>query len=164
MTARTILRWLLVTLYLVAGYFHLAHPRPFLGITPHWVPMRPTVILLTGLAEIAGALALAQPWSVPLRRAGAIGLALYAVCVFPANINHFALDMAKPDHGLGLAYHIPRMPVQPVLVWLALWTGGVVNWPFARRAPQALPPVGERVGRGEGERHIGQPPPPDPLP
>ena len=133
-TARTLLRWLLAALYLVAAYFHLAHPRPFLGITPDWVPMKDTVILLTGLAEGAGALALAQPWSAPLRRAGAIGLALYAVCVFPANINHFALDMAKADHGLGLAYHLPRMVLQPVLVWLALWTGEVVEWPLGRRA------------------------------
>ena len=132
-TARTLLRWVLAALYLVAGYFHLAHPRPFLGITPGWVPMKETVILFTGLAESAGALALVQPWSVGLRRAGGVGLALYAVCVFPANINHFALDMAKADHGLGLAYHLPRMVLQPVLVWLALWTGGVVDWPFGRR-------------------------------
>ena len=65
--------------------------------------------------------------------AGGIGLAIYAVCVFPANINHFALDMAQPDGGLGLGYHLPRMFAQPILVWLALWTGGVTNWPFARR-------------------------------
>ena len=129
-TARTVLRWLLAALYLVAGYFHLAHPQPFLGITPDWVPMKEIVILWTGLAEAAGALALAQPWSRALRRAGAIGLALYAVCVFPANINHFALDMARADHGLGLGYHLPRMVLQPVLVWLALWTGGVTNWPL----------------------------------
>jgi hypothetical protein len=28
---------------------------------------------------------------------------------------------------LGLGYHIPRMIAQPVLIWLALWTGGVVG-------------------------------------
>jgi len=80
-----------------------------------------------------GAAALAQWTSLPLRRAGAIGLALYAVCVFPANIHHFALDMARPDGGLGLGYHVPRMFAQPLLVWLALWTGGVTDWPLRRR-------------------------------
>ena len=65
--------------------------------------------------------------------AGAIGLALYAVGVFPANINHFAMDMGRPDHGWGLAYHIPRMIAQPVLVWLALWAGAVIDWPFRPR-------------------------------
>ena len=130
---RTRLRWLLGGLYMVAGYFHLAAPRAFLAIMPGWVPAGEDVVLWTGLAEIAGALALLQPWSAGLRRAGGIGLALYAVCVFPANIQHLALDMARADGGLGLAYHVPRMALQPVVVWLALWTGGVTNWPFARR-------------------------------
>lgn len=131
--ARIALRWPLGALYLIAAWFHLAQPRPFVEVTPLWVPMREEAVFWTGMAEALGALALLQPWSGPLRRAGAIGLALYAVCVFPANINHFALDMAREDGGLGLAYHIPRMALQPVLVWLALWTGGVTNWPFARR-------------------------------
>ncbi len=134
---RTALRWLLAAAYLVAGYLHLVAPRPFVDVTPDWVPMKDQVVWITGIAEIAGALALVQPWSAALRRAGGVGLALYAVCVFPANINHFALDMARPagdsGGGLGLAYHLPRMALQPVLVWLALWTGGVTNWPFARR-------------------------------
>ena len=73
-----VLRWVLGALYLVAGYFHLAHPRPFLTITPDWVPWPDAVIFWTGIAEFAGALALLQPWSPGLRRAGAIGLA--ALC------------------------------------------------------------------------------------
>lgn len=137
MTARGVSRWLLAALYLVAGYFHLATPSPFLEVTPAWVPWPEAVIFWTGIAEAAGALALLQPWWATLRQAGAIGLALYAVCVFPANINHFALDMAKPDSGLGLGYHVPRMFAQPIVIWLALWTGGVTNWPFAgRRRPR----------------------------
>lgn len=130
---RGLLRLLLVASYLVAGWFHLATPRAFLAIMPEWVPFPSEVVFWTGIAEALGALALLQPWSVRLRRAGAVGLALYAVCVFPANINHFALDMARTDGGWGLGYHLPRMALQPVLVWLALWTGGVTNWPFARR-------------------------------
>lgn len=83
--------------------------------------MKSAVITLTGIAEIAGALGLAQPWSAGLKRAAGIGLALYAVCVFPANINHMLMDMAKPHPQLGWAYHVPRMLLQPVLVWAALW-------------------------------------------
>jgi uncharacterized membrane protein len=132
-TLRAALRWLLASAYLVAGYFHLAQPQPFVAVTPSWVPFKEEVVRWTGIAEAMGALALLQGWSMPLRRAGAIGLALYAVCVFPANIVHFQLDMARADGGLGLAYHVPRMLLQPVLVWLALWTGGVTNWPLARR-------------------------------
>ena len=130
---RTALRWLLAAFYAFAGYAHLARPEPFLAITPGWVPAAEAVVFWTGVAEVLGAAALLQPWSTALRKAGAWGLALYAVCVFPANINHFALDMAREDGGLGLAYHLPRMIAQPVLVWLALWVGGVTDWPRRRR-------------------------------
>jgi len=91
------------------------------------------MVLWTGVAEIAGALALAQPFWPKLRRWGAWGLALYAVCVFPANIHHFIMDIASESGGAGLAYHIPRMFAQPLIIWLSLWTGGVTNWPFSRR-------------------------------
>lgn len=101
---------------------------------PHWVPIPGTVIALTGIAELCGAAALAQPFSPGLRRAGGVGLALYALCVWPANVNHMMMDMARPDHGWGLAYHVPRMLAQPVLIWLALWTGGAIEWPFRRRS------------------------------
>ncbi len=130
---RTILRWPLGLAYLAAGWLHLTAPAPFLTIMPGWVPSPETVVAATGIAELLGAAALLQPWAPRLRQAGAIGLALYAICVFPANINHFALDMARADQGLGLAYHIPRMAAQPLLVWLALWTGKVIDWPFGRQ-------------------------------
>ncbi|MDG6078912.1 hypothetical protein E3U23_06865 [Erythrobacter litoralis] len=130
---RTAFRIVLGLAYLAAGVLHIAAPAPFLSIMPDWVPAPEFVIFATGIAEVLGAVALLQPLSPGLRKAGAIGLAAYAVCVFPANINHFALDMAKSDQGLGLAYHVPRMVLQPILVWLALWSGGVTDWPFRRR-------------------------------
>jgi uncharacterized membrane protein len=126
-------QWLLAALYLVAGYFHVTHPGPFLRIMPAAVPFPAQVIFGTGVAEIAGALALLQPWSPGLRRAAGAALALYALCVWPANIKHFVMDMQRPDHGWGLGYHIPRMLAQPFLIWLALWTAGVIGWPFAAR-------------------------------
>ncbi|WP_066765955.1 DoxX family protein [Croceicoccus pelagius] len=130
---RTALRVVLALFYLFAGYAHIADPQTFLKITPGWVPMPETVIFWTGIAELAGAVALAQPFNLKLRQAAGIGLALYALCVWPANINHMMMDMAAPDHGWGLAYHLPRIALQPVLIWLALWTGGVIDWPRRKR-------------------------------
>ncbi|MFM7404239.1 MAG: DoxX family protein [Erythrobacter sp.] len=120
---KVILRWMLAVFYAVAGVIHLLLPAPFLKIMPDWVPAPEAVVLWTGIAEILGAIGLVQPVSRPLRRAAGWGLALYALCVWPANINHFALDMARADGGLGLAYHIPRMFAQPAIIWLALWVG-----------------------------------------
>ncbi|MEL1251230.1 DoxX family protein [Aurantiacibacter gilvus] len=130
---RTALRFVLAIFYAYAGYRHLAGPEPFLQIMPAWVPFPEQVIWWTGIAELAGAAALAQPLSARLRQAGAIGLALYALCVWPANVNHMLMDMAREDGGWGLAYHVPRMIAQPVIIWLALWTGRVIDWPFRRR-------------------------------
>ena len=129
---RAVLRWLLAAFYFAAGVDHLVLPAPFLTIMPGWVPAPEAVVLGTGVAEILGAAGLVQPWSLPLRRAAGWGLALYALCVWPANINHFAIDMAKADGGLGLAYHVPRMFAQPAIIWLALWVGEC--WPLRRRA------------------------------
>ena len=118
---RSALRLLLAAFYALAGVIHLIRPEPFLAIMPAWVPAPEAVVLWTGVAELLGSIALVQPFAPQLRRAAGWGLALYALCVWPANINHFALDMARADGGLGLAYHVPRMIAQPVLIWLAWW-------------------------------------------
>lgn len=130
MRARTVTRTLLGLAYLAAGVLHLAVPAPFLRITPGWVPAPHIVIALTGLAEIAGAIGLLQPVSARLRRVAGWGLAAYALCVWPANINHMIMDMARVDGGLGLGYHIPRMFAQPVVIWAALWCSGAIDWPW----------------------------------
>ncbi len=130
---RAVFRVLLAVFYGYAGYAHIANPAPFLAIMPDAIPFPEAIVFGTGVAELLGAAALIQPFSKPLMRAGAIGLALYALCVFPANINHFVMDMASEDGGLGLAYHVPRMFAQPLIIWLSLWAGGITNWPFGRR-------------------------------
>ncbi len=127
-------RWGLVALYGAAGALHLAAPAPFLRITPGWVPSPGAVIAVTGLAELAGAMGLAQSRSEPLRRWAGAGLALYALAVWPANVNHMMIDLGSPGGGLGWWYHGPRMALQPLLIWAALWAGGVVDRPW-RNAP-----------------------------
>jgi len=124
---KRVTRLLLGCLYVAAGVLHVLHPGPFLKITPSWVVAAPLVILLTGIAEMAGAIGLVQPWWPRLRVAAGWGLAAYALCVWPANINHLLMDMARPDHGLGWAYHGPRMLAQPLLIWAALWSSGAFD-------------------------------------
>ncbi|MDP3409043.1 DoxX family protein [Bosea sp. (in: a-proteobacteria)] len=116
--------------YLAAGLLHLARPDSFLPIVPGWVPAPREVILLTGLAEIAGAIGLLVP---RLRRAAGIGLALYALCVFPANIKHAFQGVALEALPSSWWYHGPRLALQPVLIWWALYAGGVIDWPWRRR-------------------------------
>ncbi len=127
---RVALRWLLVAVYLLAGVLHLVAPSPFLSIVPVWVPFPRQVVLLTGLCEIAGAVGLMLPrW----RRLAAVMLALYAICVFPANIKHAIDGLMYGRNQLGPAYHLPRLFFQPVIVWWTLFAGGIINWPFGTR-------------------------------
>ena len=126
---RTTARVVLAVAYLAAGVLHVTRPEPFLMITPDWVPFPKQVIFATGLCEIAGALGL---FSSRLRRAAGAGLALYAVCVYPANIKHAFESVPAGGVQLGWWYHAPRLALQPVLVWWALFAGGLVTWPFGR--------------------------------
>jgi len=121
---RTAARWLLAAVYLSAGVLHLATPGPFLAITPDWVPWPKLVIAATGLCEIAGGVGLlTRRW----RYAAGVALALYAVCVFPANVKHAIDDLSAVAPGLGWWYHVPRLLLQPVLVWWALVAGDVIR-------------------------------------
>lgn len=128
---RIALRYLLAVAYLVAGIAHLRAPGGFVLITPTWVPMPEAVVLVTGLCEIAGAVVLA---AIPQwRRAAGIALAIYAVAVFPANLNHALNDIAIGGVDLSWWYHGPRLLFQPVIVWWALWVGGATDWPFGAK-------------------------------
>lgn len=130
--ARTALRWVIAAAYLFVGIVHLRSPNGFMPIMPDWVPYPLEVILLTGVAEIAGAIGLMVP---RFRRAAAWGLAAYAVCVYPANIKHAVEGVIIGGTQLGWGYHAPRLAFQPVLVWWALFAGGIVTWPFGRKEP-----------------------------
>jgi uncharacterized membrane protein len=127
---RTALRWLLGVIYLAAGVGHLWVPDTFLLIVPAWVPQPRAVILITGLCEIAGALALLTTrW----RRFAGVMLALYAVCVFPANIKHAIDHVSLPSIPDSWWYHAPRLAFQPVFVWWALFCAGLIDWPLRER-------------------------------
>ncbi|KQT32427.1 hypothetical protein ASG29_11620 [Sphingomonas sp. Leaf412] len=127
-TGRRIARAFLIAFYAVAGVAHLIVTDAMVRIVPPPVPFPRAVVIATGLCEIAGAIALLSPrWRVAAGRA----LALYALCVWPANMWHAVLDL-RGGTGLPLAYHAPRLMVQPLVIWWALWASGAVDRPFRR--------------------------------
>jgi uncharacterized membrane protein len=124
------MRWVLAAFYMLAGTLHLAVPDKFLLIIPDWVPLPDATVVLTGLCEIAGSIALLFRRTAPL--AGAM-LALYAVCVFPANITHAVTGIHVPGLPDSWWYHAPRLAFQPVFVWWALFCVGLIDWPTRGR-------------------------------
>ena len=155
---RAFMRWVLAALFAAAGIAHLSVPGPFLAITPDWVPLAPQVIFGTGLCELAGAVALVlddiaamifaarrKPPRLAsgilfirivfgaLRYWAGIAFALYALCVWPANIKQALDHIVLPPIPDSWWYHGPRLALQPVIMWAALFAAGVVDWPFAAR-------------------------------
>src|ERR1700760_1784083 len=90
---RRAMRWTMAIFYAAAGVVHLTRPYAFLPIVPDWVPAAREVVLATGVCELAGAAALL---TTRLRKASGVMLALYAVCVFPANLKHAFYDVQIP--------------------------------------------------------------------
>jgi uncharacterized membrane protein len=139
---RLILRLAMAALYIAAGALHLAATHAFAVIVPPAVPFPGAVVVMTGVCEVAGAVGLAVPAT---RRLAGLMLAIYAFCVWPANVYqafwHVRL-WPVPDSWW---YHAPRIALQPVLVWWALFAGGLVSWPFGRAANKDAP--ANRPGR-----------------
>jgi uncharacterized membrane protein len=134
---RAIMLGVMAVFYLAAGVTHVLAPDGFLAITPDWVPFPRQIVLVTGLCEIAGSIAL---MTRRLRYLAGVMLAIYAVCVFPANIKQAIEGINVPPLPNSWWYHGPRLAMQPVLVWWALFCSGVIDWPFAANRNQARAP------------------------
>jgi uncharacterized membrane protein len=132
------LRWALAAIYGVAGVAHFTATNRFLLIVPDWVPEPRLVIQLTGACEMVGAIALLTP---KLQRAAGFMLALYALCVFPANIKHAAEGISVPGLPDSWWYHGPRLALQPGIIWLTLYAARLIDWPLRSRSrpPEGCP-------------------------
>jgi uncharacterized membrane protein len=127
--ARSRTRLLIAAIYAPFGVLHVLHSHSFLPIMPPMIPFPGEVVIFTGLCEIAGAIGLLIPKT---QRLAGIMLALYAFCVWPANLYHAFSGAAVPPLPSSWWYHGPRLLLQPLLIWAPLWAVGVTNWPLGR--------------------------------
>jgi uncharacterized membrane protein len=103
--------YLLAALFVGAGVLHFLRPETYLRIMPPALPAPGLLVLLSGIAEVAGGLGLLLPAT---RRWAAWGLLALLLAVFPANI--YMLQIHEQ-------LHIPawvawaRLPLQPLLMW-----------------------------------------------
>jgi uncharacterized membrane protein len=123
------LRWMMAVIYVGFGWLHLSASAKFLPIMPPGVPDPQGVVLFTGACEVAGGVGLLIPRT---RWLAGLMLAIYALCVWPANIYQAFWRVHAPPLPDSWWYHGPRLLFQPVLIWWALFAGGVTSWPFGR--------------------------------
>jgi uncharacterized membrane protein len=129
--ARRNTRWLIAAIYIPFGLLHIAARHAFLAIMPPPIPFPVAVIVFTGLCEIAGGIGLLLPAT---RRLAGIMLAIYAVCVWPANLYHALAGVHVPPLPDSWWYHGPRLALQPLFAWAPLWASGAIDWPLRRRS------------------------------
>jgi len=105
------MRCLLIGLFVSAGLLHLLYPVPYLRIMPPALPAPQLLVLLSGIAEVAGGLGLLWPAT---RRWAGWGLLALLLAVFPANI--YMLQIHEQLHLPAWALWA-RLPLQPLLMW-----------------------------------------------
>jgi uncharacterized membrane protein len=101
----------LALFFVGAGAMHFVKPRPYESIVPDALPAHREIVYASGVAEIAGGLAV-----LPERSARWAGWWLIAtlVAVFPANVN-MAVN-AKRFRAIPEALLWMRLPIQAVLI------------------------------------------------
>jgi uncharacterized membrane protein len=102
-----------------AGAMHFVIPRSYEAMMPPSLPRHKEAVVVSGIAEIVGGLAVAK---TPTRRFARWWLLALLVAVFPANV-HMAVN-PEQVHGLDLN-RIPRwalwarLPLQPLaMLWV----------------------------------------------
>jgi uncharacterized membrane protein len=115
---RSAFRWLLALVMVLVGVLHFATPQFFVNIVPGYLPAHAALVMVSGVFEVLGGLGLLVR---RVRRAASFGLVALYVAVFPANVNmvvHPELGGSTPAWVLWA-----RLPLQGVLIALALWVG-----------------------------------------
>jgi uncharacterized membrane protein len=121
-------RFILGSFLALAGVGHLTTLRQeFLAQVPPWLPINAdTVVVLSGIVEISLGLSLIFLYAQRVKVGWIV--AAFFVAIFPGNI----AQLVEHRNAFGLDSDMARwlrLPMQPVLIFLALWsTGGWQSW------------------------------------
>jgi|UPI0006876E18 uncharacterized membrane protein len=118
------MRWGMAAALVFFGMDHLLTPDRYLPMIPSVLPYPAEIVLLTRLCELAGAIGLLVPWT---RHLAGIMLAIYFVCVFPANIKNAVEGVAVDGLPTSSWYYWVRLLFQPVAIWWALRASEVIG-------------------------------------
>jgi uncharacterized membrane protein len=117
---RTVLRWGLAIVMIGAGVNHFVSPDAYDAMVPRWLPSPHALVVISGIAEIAGGLGLLVS---RVRRLAAWGLVALYIAVFPANLNMAINDLPLGTHEVPTWALWARLPLQLVLIaWAWLFT------------------------------------------
>ena len=109
----SISRWLLASLFMIAGVLHFVFPARYAEIIPPALPYPLMLVYISGVCEFMGGVGVLIPFA---HRFAGYGLIALLIAVFPANITMLTNQMA---HGWSLAVLllILRLPMQFLMIW-----------------------------------------------
>ena len=116
---RTISCVLLGVFFTVAGIAHFVTPETYLPLMPDYLPWHLPLIHLSGLAEIAGGLALLVP---KFHKLAGWWLIAVLIGVFPANIHMLVNDVPLGGNPVPDWILWARLPLQFVLIAWIWWS------------------------------------------
>ena len=115
---KELLRVILALCILAAGIAHFVVPEPFVKIVPNFLPYPLSLVYISGVFEILGAVGLLTP---PVSRAAAWGLVALLIAVYPSNINMAVNHIHLNGIPNSFWFQAIRLPFQFVLVAWAYW-------------------------------------------
>ena len=118
-----VFRSLFALFFVVAGIAHFVFPDVYARIVPPYLPQPRLLVLISGIAEIAGGVGILVPKT---RRMAAFGLVVLLIAVFPANI--YMAIAHVPFAGMAGKSWLQwlRLPLQAPLIW---WAGQYTRKP-----------------------------------
>ena len=103
--------------FMLGGITHFTDPNFYVSIMPPYVGYHLTIVYISGVLEILGAIGILIP---ALRRVSGNGLVLLVVGVSPANIHMWMHPELFPD--VPEAFLTVRLVVQVLLLMLIWWS------------------------------------------
>lgn len=115
---KELLRVILAVCILAAGISHFVVPTPYIKIVPDFLPAPLSLVYISGVFEILGAIGLLTP---PVSRAAAWGLVALLIAVYPSNINMAVNQIHLNGIPNSFWFQAIRLPFQFVLIAWAYW-------------------------------------------
>jgi uncharacterized membrane protein len=97
---------------------HFIKTSAMTQMLPGWVPMRISLIYLTGIFELLAAVAVLI---TPLARPTGLALCIFLLLILPSNVYAALQRVDFGGHGAGPVYLLVRIPLQLFLIGWVYW-------------------------------------------
>ncbi len=114
----TVSRYIIAAIFLTAGMLHFVKTRAYVEVMPKYIPWHEAMVLISGAAEIVGAIGILIPKT---RLLAGWGLIILLIVVFPVNIQMAIYAYQQQQWSFKFILYLLRLPLQFVLIYWIYW-------------------------------------------